>query len=195
LNKGFRLPDLHAPRYKAKRLSIMNADFCEEFRKENPKFSHLTNEQIKRIIREVNDRIWQTVIDERDGIELPEQLGYIFIGSCPAKKGLNSDYEKSKLYQKLIQHRNWESDNYLAKIFYTNYGSKYKFMFSKLWGFKPVREFSRTVAKVYPQQFTKYLMVENNRKINHIFREQSKQMDMKKIEEEELKEYNEFDLD
>jgi hypothetical protein len=193
-NKTFRKPDLNAPRYRAKRLNILNADFYRAFRKDNPKFAHLTNDKIKSIIEGVNGRIWQTVINERDGVELPEQLGYIFIGSCPAKK-VNKDYKTSKELQQLIQHRNWESDSYLAKIFYTNYGTKYRFQFSKLWGFKAVRQFSRSVGQVYPDQYLKYLVVENKKNIYEIFKKKSYKMDMEKIENDMLETYNEFDLD
>lgn len=194
MSKPFRKPDLNAPRYRAKRLNLLNADFYDAFRKENPRFAHLTNEDIKNIINGVNGRLWQTVIDERDGVELPEQLGYIFIGSCPAKKE-NKDYKTSKELQQLIQHRNWESDNYLAKIFYTNAGSKYRFLYSKLWGFKPVRQFSRSVGQTYPDQYLKYLVVDNKRRINDLFRRKSYKMTKEKEEEEMLKDYDEFDLD
>lgn len=194
MSKPFRKPDLNAPRFRGKRLNILNAEFCEAFRKEHPKYAHLTNQDIKDIIHNVNGKLWQTVIDERDGVELPEQLGYIFIGSCPAKK-MNKDYKTSKELQQLIQHRNWESDNYLAKIFYTNYGSKYRFMYSKLWGFKPVRQFSRTVGQTYPEQYLKYVIVENNRRINEIFGKKVFKMEMEKLENEMLKTYDEFDLD
>lgn len=194
MSKPFRKPDLNAPRFRGKRLNILNAEFCDEFRKEQPKYAHLSNQDIKDIIHNVNGKLWQTVIDERDGVELPEQLGYIFIGSCPAKK-VNKDYKTSKELQQLIQHRNWESDNYLAKIFYTNYGSKYRFMFSKLWGFKPVRQFSRSVGQTYPEQYLKYLVVDNKRRINEIFSKRAFKMDIEKIEEEMLKTYDEFDFD
>lgn len=194
MSKPFRKPDLSAPRFRGKRLNILNAQFCEAFRKEHPKYAHLSNQDIKDIIHNVNGKLWQTVIDERDGVELPEQLGYIFIGSCPAKK-MNKDYKTSKELQQLIQHRNWESDNYLAKIFYTNYGSKYRFLHSKLWGFKPVRQFSRTVGQTYPEQYLKYVVVDNNRRINEIFSKRAFKMDMEKIENEMLKTYDEFDLD
>jgi len=193
LSKSYRKPDLKAPRFRAKRLNILNAEFYTAFREENPKFAHLTNKDIKNIISSVNGKIWQTVIDERDGVELPEQLGYIFIGSCPAKK-VNKDYKTSGELQQLIQHRNWESDNYLAKIFYTNFGSKYKFQFSRLWGFKPVRQFSRSVGQTYPDQYLKYLVVDNKKRINEIFRKRSYRMDREEIENELLKSYDEFDF-
>lgn len=194
MSKPFRKPDLNAPRFRGKRLRILNTDFYKAFRAEYPKYAYLSDKDIKQIIDEVNGKLWQTVIDERDGVELPEQLGYIFIGSCPAKK-MNKDYKTSKELQQLIQHRNWESDNYLAKIFYTNYGSKYRFMFSKLWGLKPVRQFSRSVGQTYPDQYLKYLVVDNKRRINEIFSKKAFKMDIEKQEKEMLKDYNEFDLD
>jgi len=95
----------------------------------------------------------------------------------------------------VIQHRNWKSDQYLAKIFYTNSSAKYKFQFSSLWGLSPVRQFSRTVAKTYPENYTKYLVVEDYKRINAVFNKRMYGMDMREIENEIIKtSYNEFDL-
>ena len=194
--REFRKPDLNAPRYRAQRVDILNGEFYKLFRKDNPKFSYLSNKEIKSIIKQVNGKIWDTVIEERDGVELPEQLGYIFIGSCPAPKQENPNYHVSKELQKVIQHRNWESDQYLAKIFYTNSASKYRFAFSNLWGFKPVRQFSRAVAKEYPENYTKYLVVDDYKRINTVFRKMNYKMKMEDIEREIIKnDYNEFDLE
>ncbi len=193
MSKSYRKPDLKAPRFRAKRLNLLNAAFYDAFREENPKFDYLTDKDIKKIISAVNGKTWQTVIDERDGVELPEQLGYIFIGSCPAKK-VNNDYKTSSELQQLIQHRNWKSDSYLAKIFYTNYGSKYKFAFSRLWGFKPARQFSRSVGQTYPDQYLKYLVVDNKQYINEMFKKRSYKLYREEIESEMLKSYDEFDF-
>lgn len=193
--REYRKPDLNAPRYRAKCLDILNKDFYKSFREAHPKYNYLTDKQIKNIVKEVNGKIRQLVIDERDGVELPEQLGYIFIGSCQPPKKENPNYHMSKEYQKVIQHRNWESDQYLAKIFYTNSGSKYRFQFSNLWGFSPVRQFSRSVAKAYPQNYTKYLVVDDFRKINLFFRLENLKIETASINEELKKTYNEFDLE
>jgi hypothetical protein len=193
--KEFRKPDLNAPRYRAQRQDILNKDFYNLFRETNPKYSQLTDKDIRTIIKEVNGKIWGTVIDERNGIELPEQLGYIFIGSCPAPKKDNPNYHISKKLDKIIQHRNWESDQYLAKIFYTNAASKYRFQFSNLWGLSLVRQFSRKVSEVYPENFNKYIVVEDYKRINAVFSKKMYGLDMRKIEKEILKTvYNEFDL-
>ena len=193
--RDFRKPDLHAPRYRAKVEKILNKDFYDNFRKSNSKYSHLKDSDIRYIVKHVNGKIWNTVIEERCGVELPEQLGYIFIGSCPAPIKENPNYYISAQYKKIIQHRNWESDQYLAKIFYTNAASKYRFQFSNLWGFKPVRQFSRQVAKDYPENFNRYVVVDDFKRINAIFSKRLYSMDMKALEKEILKTtYNEFDL-
>lgn len=194
MSKEFKKPDLKAPRYRPKRLNFTNSEFFKKFIKEHPKYSFLTNEQFKQIIEKFNEKIWTTVIDFRDGVELPEQLGYIFIGSCPRKKS-NVDFKKSKDFGKILQNRNWESDDYLAKIFYTNFETKYRFKNHELWGFVGLRDFKRSVAKVYPKEWKKYLVVDNMTKVSKIFR-RHKHKDFKKKEVEDLlKNYDEFNLE
>ena len=149
---------------------------------------------LKNIITAFNGKIWKTVVELRDGVELPEQLGYIFIGSCPRKKS-NVDFKKSEHYGTVLQNQNWESDQFVAKIFYTNYETKYRFKNHDLWGFTGLRDFKRSVAKNYPKEWKKYVQVDNLVKISRLFRmEKFKQF---KTDEttELLKNYDEFNLD
>jgi hypothetical protein len=192
--KPYKKPDLTAPRYRPKKLNLTNSDFYERFIQENPKYSSLTCKKFKEIINLFNGEIWKNVIDYRDGVELPEQLGYLFIGSCPRIKS-NVDYKKSEQYGVIIQNQNWESDQYTAKIFYTNFETKYKFKNHELWGFKGVRDFTRTVGQTYPKEWKKYLLVDNHLKISRLFRSH-KFKDFKKNETNMLLEnYDEFNFD
>lgn len=192
--KTYKKPDLNAPRYRPKKLNLTNTEFYERFLKENSKYSSLTIDQFKNIIKTFNGKIWETVVNERDGVQLPEQLGYLFIGSCPRKKS-NVDFSKSKQYGVVLQHQNWESDQFAAKIFYTNYETKYRFKNHELWGFKGVRDFTRTVGKTYPKEWKKYIQVDNLFRVSRLFRsekfKQSRQQETKDL----LKEYDEFNLD
>lgn len=124
----------------------------------------------KQIILEANKLIAKQVIHLRDGIELPEQLGYLFLGTCPPKIRKNVDFKKTDYYLKVIQHRNWESDNYLAKIFYSNYETKYKFKFNDLWGFKGCRKFTAEISRHYPENWKKYIQVDHTLKIASLYR-------------------------
>ena len=194
MTKQFKKPDLNAPRYRPRKFNLTNIDFYKRFIQDHPKHAHLNIEQFKKIIETYNGKIWETVINKRDGIELPEQLGYIFIGSCPRKKSDNIDYKKSQHYGVKLQTQNWESDQYVAKIFYTNYETKYRFKHHELWGFKGVRDFTRTVGKTYPIEWKKYLMVENMLKISRLFRKE-KFKEFKKNETTDLlKDYDEFNM-
>ncbi len=193
--KPYKKPDLNAPRFRPKKLNLTNIEFYNKFIEDNPKHSLLTIDQFKDIIKAFNGMIWKTVIEQRDGVQLPEQLGYIFIGSCPKKKGDNTNYKKSEHYGVKVQNQNWESDQYIAKIFYTNFETKYRFKNHELWGFKGLRDFTRNVAKTYPIEWKKYVEVENKLNVSRLFRiEKSRQL---KIEEtvELLKNYDEFNLE
>ena len=194
MSKQYKKPDLKAPRFRPKKLNLTNTGFYEQFLKDNPKHNELSVTQFKEIIKVFNGKIWQTVVDYRDGVELPEQLGYLFIGSCPRKRS-NVDFKKSEHYGVVLQNQNWESDQYLAKIFYTNFETKYRFRNHDLWGFKGVRDFTRMVGQTYPKEWKKYLVVDNFIKISKIFR-MNKQKDLKDIETQDLlKDYDEFNLE
>jgi hypothetical protein len=195
MSKQYKKPDLNAPRYRPKKLNFTNVQFYEQFIADNPKFSSLTIDQFKEIIKTFNGKIWETVVDERNGVQLPEQLGFIFIGSCPRKKTDNTDYNKSKRYGLKIQNQNWESDQFVAKIFYTNYETKYRFKNHELWGFTGVRDFKRSVAKTYPVEWKKYVQVDNMLKASRLFRSEKSKDKKAEITKLLLKDYDEFNLE
>jgi hypothetical protein len=195
MSKQYKKPDLNAPRYRPKKLNFTNVQFYEQFIADNPKFSSLTIDQFKEIIKTFNGKIWETVVDERNGVQLPEQLGFIFIGSCPRKKTDNTDYNKSKRYGLKIQNQNWESDQFVAKIFYTNYETKYRFKNHELWGFAGVRDFKRSVAKTYPVEWKKYVQVDNMLKASRLFRSEKSKDKKAEITKLLLKDYDEFNLE
>jgi hypothetical protein len=186
-------PDLNAPRYRPKKLNLTNLEYYSKFIDENPKYRHISSDKFKEVITVFNGLIWKTVIAERDGVELPEQLGYLFIGTCPRKKS-NVDFKKSREYGKVLQHLNWESDQYTAKIFYTNFETKYNFKNNEMWGFKGVRNFTRTVGQTYPQEWKKYVMVDNLVRVSKLFRKQKYKMIKRQEDARLIEEYDEFNL-
>jgi hypothetical protein len=195
MSKVFKKPDLNAPRYRPKRLNLTNKEFYDKFIQDNPKHSKtISIEKFKEVISVFNQSIWETVVEERDGVELPEQLGFIFIGSCPRKKS-NIDFAKSSEHGVVLQHQNWESDQYTAKIFYTNFETKYTFKYNELWGFTGLRNFTRTVGKTYPLEWKKYVMVDNLVRISRLFRIEKYKQFKKEETTQLLEEYDEFNLE
>jgi len=166
---NFKSPNLNAPRYREKRLGLLNNKTIREFKDKYPIYENIDNEKLKCIIRLFNKKVWEGVIKYRDGVELPDSLGYLFIGTCAPSKSVNTNYALSKQYGKVLQNRNWETDGNIGKIFYTNWSTKYRFKNRELWRFEAVRDFKRTVAKEYPENWTKYIFMKNKYRVAHLY--------------------------
>ena len=193
--KVINTPDLQAPRYRPVRTSVSTKPFCNSFRKKCPQYKNITDTILRQILTTHSELLYKEVINNRDGVELPEGLGFLFIGTCNAMKNHNTDYATSIKLKSLLRHRNFESDNYVAKIFYTNYANKYKFKDRELWKFKGERDFTRLVSKEYPDNWKKYIQVENFEKINKFYKKSTVKEYYAKKYEVDVKEYNEFDMD
>ena len=196
--KDFKKPDLKAPRRREGSHNILqHNEFYKDFKLKYPEFELVPDKELKKIIKIFNESLWNHALHNRDGVELPEHLGYIFIGTCSSPKVYNTDFGKS-IKNNDIRYRlkNFESDNYLAKIFYTNFSTKYKFKNRMLWKFTAVRDFKRSVSKVYPDNWKKYVQVENGKNIskylNSYYKEQWIEKQINDFVIDPL--YNEFDL-
>ena len=184
---NYKEPNVKGPRFRNKRLGFLNTKTFNEFRKEFPAYKNIDNSKLKKIIKLYNKNLWEGVIEHRDGVELPNSLGYLFIGTCPPPKNVNTNYALSKQYGKVLSNKNWETDGNIAKIVYTNWAAKYKFKHRELWRFEAYRDFKRTVAKTYPDNWTKYIYMPKKHKIANMYYD-------KTAEQEALKTYNEFEI-
>ena len=182
---NFKEPNLKGPRVREKRIGLLNAETIKEFKDKNPIYKNIDNSKLKSIIKIYNKRLWEGVIKYRDGVELPDSLGYLFIGSCPPSKTVNMNYALSKQYGKVLQNNNWDTDGHIGKIFYTNWSTKYRFKNRELWRFEAIRDFKRSVAKEYPKDWQKYIMMKNKYKVAHLYN--------KEIDPDKLSKYNEFE--
>ena len=187
-------PDLNAPRFRPTRLCLLTPEFFKKFRKKYPQYIDVDDKKLRDIIGLHNETIWKEVIENRDGVEFPENLGFLFVGTCNPPKKHNTDYATSIQYKQRLRHRNFESDNYVAKIFYTNYAGKYKFRHRELWQFKGIREFTRGVSEAYPENWKKYVQVENFEKINKLFKRLKSRRYYVNKTAHDILDYNEFDM-
>lgn len=192
--KEFKKPDVTAPRFRPETHNVLNKEFFEKFKEKYPRYKSLNNAQLRQIAKVFNQTVYQTVIDTRDGVQLPELIGWLFIGTCQQSKKTNIDFAKSHKYGVTVTNRNWESDGKLAKIFYSNYAPKHKMRNREVWSFTACREFKRAVAKSYPENWNMYLMVDPTKKLNLLYSKAVYKDKMAKETEKALKNYNEFDL-
>ena len=184
---NFKKPDLNAPRYRQQRMGLLNAQTIKEFKEKKPLYSNIDNDKLKKIIKLYNVKLCEAVIEFRDGVELPDSLGYLFIGTCVSPKNVNTNYKLSNEYGKVLQNKNWETDGNLGKIFYTNWSTKYRFKNRGLWRFVACRQFKRAVAKEYPLNWTKYVTMKNKYRVAHLY-------DNTEYTKNALKNYYEFEI-
>lgn len=191
----YKGPDLNAPRYRKTAVNLMNQETFKRFVEKYPEHKDKTYEEFKRNINIFNEALWKTAIEHRDGIELPENLGNIFIATCKRTKRKNINFGESAKYKKTVTNQNHETDGKNCKIFYTNYDNKYKFMNRIMWMFQGSRDFKREVANTYPQDWKKYIEVDPNAKINRLYKKRMNQDYMERQQNNILDFYNEFDMD
>jgi hypothetical protein len=138
--------------------------------------------------------VYNKVIDVRDGVQLPESIGWLFIGTCQQSKKQNVNYAKSLKYGVSVSNNNWETDGKLAKIFFTNHAPKHKIKNREFWGFTACRNFKRSVAKTYPENWNMYIVVDATKKLNLTYSKAVYRDRKNKETELALKQYNDSDL-
>lgn len=194
MNKRFNKPDLNAPRFRPKRTNILNKSLFDAFMSKFPEYEGLTLQQFKEIILTFNEEVYNGVINNRDGIELPEGLGVILMGTCPPAKRFNLDVTKALQYGVTANHKNWDSDNNLLKIFFSNHKSKYPLLHKQVWAFKAVKQFRQAASAAYKKNWTMYIVVEPTQKISALFAKLRKRDYIAKEVKNIPDDYNEFKM-
>ena len=164
----FKKPDLNGPRFRKTSYQVLNKSLYENFIESNPNYD-IDYETFKSIINTFNKNLYQGAIDNRSGIELPDGLGYIFLGSCDKPKKKNIDMVKGAKYGISTTYKNWDSDNRLLKIFYVGRANRLALKYKNLWAFTAVRNFKRTASKAFKEDWTKYIQVAPHVKASGFF--------------------------
>jgi hypothetical protein len=192
--KEFKKPDVTAPRFRPAVYNVLNKEFFKKFKQRYPKYKNLIDSDIRNIIKKFNTLVYQNVIEKRDGIQLPNQVGWLFIGSCQESKKRNINFAKSLKYGVTVTNNNFDTDGKLAKIFFTNFAPKHKMKNREFWSFVACREFKRNVAKNYCDNWNMYMAIDSTKKLNTAYNKEYFKDKIKKETEKALINYNEFDI-
>lgn len=192
--KEFKKPDVKAPRFRPDMHSVLNKEFFKLFKEKYPKYKSMDDKVLRDIVKKFNTAVYQTVIDKRDGVQLPETIGWIFIGTCQQSKKKNIDFAKSVKYGMTVSNNNWDTDGKLAKIFFTSHAPKHKMRNREFWSFIAGRDFKRSVAKTYPDNWNMYVAVDATAKLRRTYQKAMAREAAINIQDRALKNYNEFEL-
>lgn len=195
-SKTVKKPNLHAKRRRRNVLTILNLELLDRFIEKYPKYKGLTLKEFREIVYVFNKVLWEEVIENIEGIELPEGLGEMYIVSVKGKAE-RMDMKKSISVGKPVYHRNIHTEGYFCDIFYINKKHKYNFANRELVRFSAHRDFKRTASKVYAQEWMKYrfLAQVTTETVEYKKIEMANRADEYRATRLPDKDYNEFDLD
>jgi len=153
--KKFNNPDLHAPRCREMIKDILSYPNYDPYRyfarmkEQYPQMKQYSNRQIALWIEDYNKQMAHEVASSRNGVMLPEGLGYVVVGNCKLTEVTakhNIDYAASSKYGVIINHSNYHCEGYVATIQYYNNIPRQRFKNHELYDFKPCRALSRAVS-------------------------------------------------
>jgi hypothetical protein len=141
-----------------------------------PELDKYSNKEISKIIEHYNKRLAQEVINNRNGLKLPDGLGIVVAGACRISRksaAENIDFKTSDELGQTVIHQNLHSDEYIAKIKYSNELDRHMFDNHHLWFFDACRPLTRTVAAEFKNGNHKnYIVFTTRQHISHLFRKQ-----------------------
>jgi hypothetical protein len=165
----------------------------KDFVKAHPKHAAITFEEFDKIVDTTLIKMWKVTLDERDGIDLPIG-GSLFIGSTKIKVKNNYDIQASIKANAPIKHRNYDTDGYVAKVYYSPHLAKVSGRDRSIWSFKGARGYKREVSKVYPKNYKKYIVVAELYTVISEYQRHRARNYFTESTERAVQTYNEFDI-
>lgn len=160
---SYKKPDRTGKRLRKHSSVIMNYNAMKRFKELYPEYD-ITLKEFNKILKAFNSNIIETVINNRDGVELPERLGHLQIVAFPKPTKKIIDFAKSNELGEIRYHGNWETDNKIGKITYRSTPSGYTFKNSRFWGLIPTRSFKQRMSEVFKRKWQKFIYIDNKRK-------------------------------
>jgi len=184
------------PYAESEKYHIANGDFCEQLLNNRP---DLCKYDIRKIVRDFNQLIMFRMINSRDGIALPLFIGNIFLGCFPNKDNkfknrLEQERKRTPQYTYTIDNQ----DGFSKRIFYTTVMVASRFEEGKFWGFVPQKDMDILAKEAFVNDWKKYAVVHNRKHMYDIFNCNRRARNIataKRMTQEQLKTYNEFEFD
>ena len=189
----FKAPNIKGPRFRKDFKRILTKDLFEKFIEANPQHSKITYEQFGKVIESTSKKMLETTLNERDGISLP-MGGTIFVGSTKIKVKNNYNIQASIKANAPIKHRNYETDGYVAKIYYSPHLAAIRGRDRSIWSFKGNRPYKRTLSEIYRKDWKKYIVVAELYTVVKEYQRHRSRTFFKENIKKVSKTYNEFDL-
>ena len=174
-------------------------EFYKELKEKHPNLQQYRDQEILKCIEGFNKLITDTIIDYRDGVQLPANMGLLMV--CTMGKRTNSiDHKKSAELGVEVHMQNYHSDGYGGGVYYSTCMPKenqtkkvHMYRNCQYWTMHPSAALKKQIQKAYLEDWKKYHMVPKSRRYEDMV-EDSYQKQMKnKQDVKQIKDtYDEF---
>lgn len=172
-----RPSDRHEPRFNIKqwRYTPLNKELFDKFKKANPNIE-IEYAFFKDTIISINEEIINYVMNNYEGIFLPQGMGRIYLALFPPKE--------KKINDKIIQetgiaasYHNFDSGGFLGKIVWLFDDTRYKSENLKYYGFVGCRVFKNRVSKAFRETPEKYVREAHTIRRHEFFKRKNNERD------------------
>jgi len=168
--KGIATLDRKAPRVKKSNTALHNRSLWCRFRKAYPEYRGMSDSELNKVLSGAHEKFTDYAATHREGVELPNRIGIIGVVCCQRPKKPGIDYTKSTP-DRIVYHRNYETDGHIPKIVFVNNLTKYKFFMSGSWVFTSARKFSQKTSVAFKADYTKYAKVAQKQYVNSLWQD------------------------
>lgn len=156
--------NLKAPRYRKQIKTTLEDDFFNFLFEKNPELKYKYSErEIKKIIIKFNEKLADSVISNRDGVELPVLSRVMMMVSYfPNSKEEVLDYNtfnktKGEIRKTML---NQHTNGLMLKILFRQHLKKIRRIALKFYAFTPERSVSRKFSAAFRQNYKFYQQVD-----------------------------------
>lgn len=190
-------PDLNAPRFRETYVEVLDRfkinEFLDKYKNVHPEMASYDILKVRNIIRTFNKNLYNLVIDTREGVELPNNIGCIFITVVKPKKNF-INYKESIGKKKPIYFTNNKTDGYLADVVFSTKDNRYHFKNHEIWQFNTARDFKRDLCKRFPLTWNNYRVKGQEKDQWNAYLNSHKANRAKKYIKSQLEQYNELEI-
>lgn len=183
---------IQCPRYLYDISVCRNKDFYGELVHKNPNLKNYTTSQLRSHIKGMNKMIGEAVVENREGVSLPEYMGIIIVATY-GKRTKAVDWKSTKELGKVVHHTNTHSSELGGWMFYVRSTNRYNFINSQMWVFEPSWDMRDKIAKAYRENWNKFIRLANFKYVENFIKNPKLYDYLRRKEEKELSKYDEFE--
>lgn len=159
----YKKPNVKGPRVNIPSIPVMDKLLFDKFINNYPEHKGLKRGMFTKIIRQFNLDVIDEIIRNRDGVYLPEGIGKLCILAFPRSKKKIIDFGTSNRTGILTYHMNWDTDNKLSKVVYSNEGSGYKITNYRFWTLLNSQLLKEKASIGFKENYERYIFIDNKK--------------------------------